>query len=129
MDFESLEQVLGIAIGDKVALGYLFHALKPVTPESVCERIRSNSSLFDGVQNTDWPKWRELINKYKLGKYITIERLTTEFQNRRPDLYNAAQTEPNGPAWFDSQVTTLRVRLGLDAPVTGWKKVTNQPSS
>lgn len=115
------------AWGDKFGFAYLFRKLKPVTPDMVRAYITENRLLFDEVNDGDWPRWRQMLESYNLTRYITKERFVQEFQKRRPDLYEMISSEANGPVWLDTQVVTLRIKLGIDAQVTGWSR-TSPPS-
>lgn len=117
------------AWGDRIAFTYLFRQLKGVTPDMLSGLVKDNKPLFAEVPETEWPKYRELVEKYSLSICITRERFATEFQARRSDLAKVVLDEPNGPAWFNSQVTTIRVKLGLEQPAVRWKKTNPSPPS
>lgn len=125
-----LDEVKGFLIygwGDRVGFGYLFRKLKPVTTATVREYISTNKPLFGEVPDSEWPKWQALLEEYNLMKHITKERFVREFQKHRPDLYDVVEKEANGLAWLDAQVATIRVKLGIDAPITEWRRVITPP--
>lgn len=117
--FQEASGVLIGAFGDRVAFGYLFKKLKPVTPDEVCQMIRDGQPLFP--MDVDWEKWKGLLYKNGLTRHVTLERLTAEFEKRRPDLCAAVRNETTGQAWFNKQVKELRVNLGLEQR---WVKTT-----
>ncbi len=110
--FQEASGVLIGAFGDRVAFGYLFRKLKPVTPDEVCQMIRAGQPLFP--LDVNWDEWRGLLQKNGLTRHVTIERLTAEFEKRRPDLCSAVRSEPNGQSWFNGQVRELRIKLGIE---------------
>lgn len=121
-----LDEAKGVLIagwGDRMAFGYLFRKLRPVTPDIVREYIKTNKSLFGDLPESEWPQWRAMLEEYKLTRHITKERFVAEFQKHRPDLFKLMEEEPNGPAWLDAQVATIRIRLGIEVPITQWRRV------
>jgi len=124
---EEIASFMGAAWGDRIAFAYLFRKLKDVTPVMVSDLVKNNKPLFCEVPETEWPKYQELLTKYNLSRHVTLERFTNEFQTRRPDLAKAALNEPNGQDWFNSQVITIRIKLGLEE--VRWRKVGRSPST
>ena len=114
------------SFGDRVAFGYLFHQLKEVTPDDVLDFIDTGTPLFDG--DVDWTKWGELIRDNNLGRHVTIERLSAEFEKRRPDLCRCVRAHPAGEKWFREQIATVRQNLGIEDPPPQWRKVQKPPS-
>lgn len=113
-EFQELDAAAPAGFTDRVAFHMLFKRISHVTPDEVCEMIREGQPLFGRVPDDEWPRWQRRINRLNLAKHVTHARFLAEFQDRRPDLYEAGMAEPLGPTWFSSQVTSLRINLGID---------------
>ncbi len=115
--------VLVGAWGDRIAFGYLFRKLKPVTATDLAQMVAEAQPLFP--QEVDWHEWCDLLERHNLLQHVTKERITQEFQKRRPDLVEAIKSDPNGMAWFDHQLRTLRINLGLEPKIIRFVKISN----
>ena len=115
-EFHQLDAAALAGFTDRMAFYMLFKKLRKVTPEDVCEMIREGRPLFGRVPDDEWPKWQRRINRLDLARHVTEARFRREFEERRPDLYSAGMAEPLGTVWFASQVTALRISLGIDTP-------------
>ena len=116
--FQDVDSIEPDGFSDSLAFHILFRRLRRrgATCEKLCEMIRKGEPLFGKVDDEEWPKWRRRIGRLSLAKHVTEARFRKEFQERRPDLYQAALGEPMGPAWFAAQVSSLRINLGIDTP-------------
>jgi hypothetical protein len=109
---KQLEGILVGAFGDRVAIGFLFRQLKPVTPEEVRLCIKENRQLFAEVPEEDWQNYRKLASTVN-PKRLTNEIIIKEFRKRRLDLLNVIWSIPEGRPWIYGQVNILREKLGL----------------
>lgn len=107
---EHVGQMLIGGWGVRVAIGYLFGLLKPVTPEIVYSYITESRPLFIEVPGEEWEKWRSLAKTAKLND-ITTERVIAEFRKRRPDLLQVIINSPSGMTWVETQVSELHQKL------------------
>jgi hypothetical protein len=115
-DFRDVDALEPAGFSDSVAFHILFRRLRGATCEKLCEMIRNGEPLFGRVGDEEWPKWQRRVNRLNLAKHVTEARFRKEFQERRPDIYEAALAEPLGPIWFTCQVASLRINLGIDTP-------------
>jgi hypothetical protein len=107
-----LKGIMVGAFGDRVAIGFLFAKLNPVTPDEVRLCIKENRQLFAKVNEEDWQSYRKLASTVNPQR-LTNEIIIKEFRKRRLDLLNVIWSIPEGCPWIYEQVNILRERLGL----------------
>ncbi|MDD5700422.1 MAG: hypothetical protein PHU23_00105 [Dehalococcoidales bacterium] len=121
---ESLIRIAGVLGGDRIAFGFLFKKLSDegINTEIVRNHIRNKLNLFNS-DDINWPKWRDLFEKARLAKYLTKERFEQEFQKHMPDICQCVREEPDGINWFNSQLSDLRIKLGVEIVPSRFVKI------
>lgn len=117
MKLEAIGKSIVAGFGDRALIGFLMGLLDEVPPVRVYGLIKNNEPLFAWATEADWAEFRKWAEKANVkNKNLSRDRISKELKKYHPEILGLIMNTPGGTAWFDTQVTLLRQRLGLEKP-------------